>query len=95
MDIVVSPGASERYKIMDAIRDGYARHADKIPSGIKDINRNNAVEKIAEIAKQMDLKSIIDKRAEKWRGNRCVKIPVLPAIDLLRSSDAFKFILLF
>ncbi|MBE7549224.1 MAG: hypothetical protein HS127_19525 [Planctomycetia bacterium] len=69
MDILVSPGASERYKIMDAIRDGYARHADKIPSEIKDINRNNAAEKIAEIAKQMDLKSIIDKRAEKQRRN--------------------------
>lgn len=61
MDILISPGASERYKIMDAIRDGYARHADKIPSGIKDINRNNAAEKIAEIAKQADLKAIGDK----------------------------------
>lgn len=65
MDILVSPGASERYKIMDVVRNGYTRHADKIPSGIKDINKNNAGEKIAEIAKQMDLRAIIDKRAEK------------------------------
>ena len=61
MDILVSPGASDRYKIMDAIRNGYVRYADKIPPGIKDIEKSTAAEKIAKIAKQTDLKAIADK----------------------------------
>lgn len=51
MDILVSPGASDRYKIMDAIKNGYVQYADKIQPEIKDIDRNNAAKKITEIAK--------------------------------------------
>lgn len=61
MDILVSPGTSERYKIIDAITNGYARYADKIPPEIKNIDKNNVAEKITKIAKQPDLKAIADK----------------------------------
>ena len=61
MDVLVSPGASDRYKLMDAIRNGYARYADKITPEIKDIDKNNAVEKIAKMRKQIDLKVAADK----------------------------------
>ena len=47
------PAPPTGYKIMDAIRNGYARYADKIPPEIKDIDKNNAVEKIAKMTKQM------------------------------------------
>lgn len=61
MDILISQGVVNKYKIMDAIRDGYVRYADKIQPEIKDINRNNAAEKISKIAKQIDLRAIVDK----------------------------------
>ena len=50
---------------MDAIRNGYALYADKIQPEIKDIDRDNAAEKIAKIAKQINLRAMVDKLAKK------------------------------